>query len=752
LHLFLLGLTIREIIDDKNLIDRRLNFLKKISFLKEDMVLANEDLKSKIEPIKKEFEEILKDNSVVKNLKEHPKIVLEINNDNNDIYGYLVVSDPRGYLQASGRSSRLFPLGLTKGLAVVLVDNIKTLKHLQDKLKILGYESNFQKHTEIDLNKILKKIDKDRQIVKEVLEGKEYIFQDPIETALVIVESPTKAKTIANFFGRPARRYKDGIIFYEISLGNIHLNICATLGHFVDLTHQKGFYGVKKENNEFIPIFQPLKICQNCQRHLEFDEAECSLCNSKNILLKENLIKHLQKIALEVDKIYLAPDPDTEGEKIAFDLLAYLYPYNQNIQRIELHEITRSEFIRKLKEPRDIDFNLVKAQLLRRISDRWIGFKLSGEIQQHFKNLNLSAGRVQTPVLGWILEKEKRIKQKHYSVNMGFNNQNFYFLNENEKLIKELKEKFKNQDLDIEIIFEKTNKEIVKPLPPYETSNLLKDANNFFRFDAPTTMRIAQNLFEQGLITYHRTDSFFISDFGKNVALEYLERKNLTQLKYLRSWGQPGTHEGIRPTKPLDVQDLIENMILEQKNLTKKHLQLYGLIFNRFMASQTKPSTALKAEIKIKIPNLKNKFDYQDSVFIKINKENHLKFFRNIRIANFKQGIFKVDNLKIKKVPKEYHFSQGELIDEMKKRGLGRPSTYSTIIQTLIDRKYVLNRSGYLIPISWGQKIYDYLIKKHKNLISEDFTIKLENDMDLVAQGKVNYQKILKATFEKIIK
>jgi len=234
---------------------------------------------------------------------------------------------------------------------------------------------------------------------------------------------------------------------------------------------------------------------------------------------------------LEVDKIYLATDPDTEGEKIAFDLFIYLYPYNQNIKRIELHEITRTEFIRKIKEPREIDFNLVKAQLLRRISDRWVGFKLSEEIQNYFQNLNLSAGRVQTPVLGWILEKEKRIKQKHYLVNLSFNNQNFYFYTENEDLIKKLKEKFKNKELEIEIEFTQTNEETINPLPPYETSNLLKNANSFFRFDAQTTMKIAQDLFEQGLITYHRTDSVFISDFGKNVALEYLERKNLIDLK-----------------------------------------------------------------------------------------------------------------------------------------------------------------------------------------------------------------------------
>jgi len=745
LHLFLLALSLREIVEDKSSIERRINFLKRISFLKEDAVLADENLKKKIEPIKEEFDQIIQDPNFLEKAKIHPRITLEKDQDNL----YLIVSDPRGYLQASGRTSRLFPLGLTKGLSLILVEREKTLKHLQDKLRILGYEPNLKEAKEIDFEKILKKIDSDRKIVKKILEGgeRDLAIKDPVESALVLVESPTKAKTIANFFGQPAKRIKNGIIFYEVSLGNLHLNICATLGHFVDLIHNQGYYGVKKEN-KFVPIFQPLKICQNCQRHLDINEQECSICHSQNFISKDELIKNLQKIALEVDKIYLATDPDTEGEKIAFDLFIYLYPYNQNLKRIELHEITKTEFIKKIKEPREIDTELVKAQLLRRISDRWIGFKLSEEIQNYFKNLNLSAGRVQTPVLGWILEKEKKIKQKHYLINANFNGKNIYFYSEDEKLIKDLKKKFKNKELEIEIKISETKKETINPLPPYDTSNLLKDANNFFHLDAQMTMRLAQDLFEQGLITYHRTDSIFISEFGRNVALEYLGRKDLASINYKRSWGKSGTHEGIRPTRPLDVQDLIESLVFEPKNLTKKHLQLYGLIFNRFLACQTKSSKGIKAKIKIKLDALEK----ENINFIKIIEENHLKFFKNIRLDDLPQGKFSIESLKIKKVPKEYHYSQGEIIDLMKQKGLGRPSTYSNIIQTLIERKYVLSKSGYLIPISLGEKIYHYLSQKHKELVSENFTVKLEKKMDLVAEGKEDYQKILIKTFNRIFK
>ena len=744
LHLFLLALSLREIVEDKSIIEKRINFLKKISFLKEEAVLNDENLKRKIEPIKEEFRQIINDAEFLKKIEAHPRITLEKENDNL----YLIVSDPRGYLQASGRTSRLFPLGLTKGLALILAENKKTLNHLQDKLKILGYEINFREAKDFKLEESLKKIDKDRKIIKRILEEKEkeFIIKDPIESVLVIVESPTKAKTIANFFGQPAKRIKEGIIFYEVSLGNLHLNITATLGHFVDLVHKDGWYGVKKEDNKFIPLFQPLKICKTCQRHLDFDEKKCPVCQSQNFVSKEKLIDNLRKIALEVDKIYLTTDPDTEGEKIAFDLFSYLYPYNQNIHRIELHEITRSEFIKRIKEPRKIDEKLVKAQLLRRISDRWIGFKLSEEIQSYFGNLNLSAGRVQTPVLGWLLEKENKIKQKQYLINVNFKGKNLYFYSEDEKFIKNLKEKFKEKNLWLEIEISKPEEEIVNPLPPYETSDLLKDANNFFRFDTETTMKLAQNLFEQGLITYHRTDSIFISDFGRNIAYEYLERKNLSDLIYKRSWGKEGTHEGIRPTRPLDVEDLIESIIFEPKNLTKKHLQLYGLIFNRFLSSQTKASKCLKAKIKIKLDSLIK----EDESFVKIIEENHLKFFKNVKLIDLISGKFLIENLKIKKVPKEYHYTQGEIIELMKQKGLGRPSTYSNIIQTLIERKYVLSRSGYLIPITWGKKIYDYLIQKHQDLISEDFTIKLEKEMDLVAEGKDDYQKILEKTFNQV--
>lgn len=743
MHLFLLSINLKEILpeEEREKILRNIKFLRKISFLKEEEVLANENLIKKLEPIKNIFEKILAEKDLIKEIEKHPELSFEFSSEGI----YLLVSDPRGYLQASGRTSRLFPLGMTKGLAIILTENIKILNHLKEKLKILGYESEFKKIEEANLEEIIKKIDEDRNLVEKVLKGEEFVFKDPIETILVIVESPTKSRTISNFFGKPARKNIEGINFYEVSLGSKHLFITSSLGHFVDLVHKEGYYGVEK-NSEFIPIFQPLRICLRCGRALD-EEKFCPVCKYKEFNEKENLIKVLRKIAFQVDKIYLATDPDTEGEKIAFDLFAYLYPYNRNIERIELHEITRREFLKRIQEPREINYDLVKAQLLRRISDRWIGFKLSEEIQEHFENLNLSAGRVQTPVLGWVLEKEKKLKEKHYLITAYFNEHYVSFYSEDQDLVKKLKKRFKNKELKIEVRFLEKKEVNLNPLPPYETGSILKDASMFFKFSSNFTMKLLQDLFEQGLITYHRTDSTHISSFGQNLAKEYLEKIHLGNLYSPRSWGKVKAHEGIRPTKPLDVQDIIESLIeTGQKNLNQNHLKLYGLIFNRFLSSQVKPAKLLQAEALIKLDSLEKK----DSYWLEILKENSLKFFKNAKIVSLKEGIFEVNKLLTRKVSKEFRFTQGEIIDLMKKRGLGRPSTYATILQTLLDRNYVISRSGFLIPTNWGEKIYEYLIKNHKDLISEDFTVKLEENMDKVERGEMEYQKILNLLFERI--
>jgi len=724
-------------------------FLRKYSFLKEEQILENKNLKNKIEVIKQKLEQILTDREMIEKIKKDPK--LSIIEENNNLF--LLISDPRGYIQASGRTSRLYPLGLTKGLSLLLVENHKVFEHLKTKLRLLGYKINFK---ELDKNyfleKLIKEIDEDREVVKKFMVGEIEEFEDPVKTCLIIVESPTKAKTIANFFGKPSRRSYQNYWVYEISIGNYIVNIIATLGHFVDLVHQEGFYGVKRYNNYFIPVFEPLKICKKCNRHVSIKKDKCEICGSSSFLDKRILIEFLRKLANEVNEIYIATDPDTEGEKIAFDLYIYLYPYNTNIKRMEMHEITKEEFLKRFNETRDINKSLVCAQLTRRISDRWIGFSLSEELQEHFKNLNLSAGRVQTPVLGWIiLNDELRKKEKYYLGRFYYDENNFIEFNfEDRELAKKIRENKKNLKLET-IILEK-REENINPPPPFQTSDLLKSAWELLKLDAVTTMNLAQDLFERGLITYHRTDSYYVSDFGRNLAKEFLEKQLKKDLIYIRAWGAPGTHECIRPTKPFTVDDIIEQAILRQEQiLSRNHLRLYNLILNRFIASQCKPAKIEKNLVKItlKIDNIPIIEETKEFIY-KIKNRGFDEFLNTLKVIPLENKVYDVINFKLIRLPKFIPYTNATIIEEMKNRGLGRPSTYSNIIQTLFERKYVILNKGYLIPTKHGKIIYEYLKEKYPDLISENFTKQLEEAMDKIELNEIDYQSVLENLFIRV--
>ena len=753
-NLFILLLSLKEYIksyyENEFQLAKDLVFLRKYSFLKEEQVLENENIKNKLENIKNKLEDFLKNEENLEKIKKDPRLSIIKDEENY----FLLVSDPRGYIQASGRTSRLYPLGLTKGLSLLIVENKKVFENLKIKLRLLGYKIDFKeaKNNIAEIENIIKEIDKDREIVKKFIEGDIKEFKDPVKTCLIIVESPTKAKTIANFFGKPSRRSFQNYWVYEVSIGDYIINIIATLGHFVDLVQNEGFYGVKRENNYFVPIFEPLKICKKCSRHIGIDKNKCDICGSTEFLNKEILIEFLRKLANEVQEIYLATDPDTEGEKIAFDLYVYLFPYNEKIKRIEMHEITKEEFLRRFKEPRDINTSLVCAQLTRRISDRWVGFSLSEELQDYFKNLNLSAGRVQTPVLGWIIKNDElRKKEKYYIGRFYYNNENFIEFNFDDKeLAKKIRKNKNNLILEIEKVKEEEN--IINPPPPYQTSDLLRDAWNILRLDAQTTMNLAQDLFERGLITYHRTDSYYVSDFGKGIAKEFLQKQNKEEISYLRSWGEPGTHECIRPTKPFTVDELIEQSILAQEQiLSRNHLRLYNLILNRFIASQSKPAKVRNLVLKVKL-KVKDEVILEDQKeFVSEIIENGFnEFLNNLRPLKIDPGNYNVINIILTRFPKYPPYTNASLVEEMKNRGLGRPSTYSNIIQTLLERRYVISNKGYLVPTNNGKKIFEYLQEKYPDLISENFTKYLEEAMDKIETNELDYQAVLKNLFIRV--
>jgi len=387
--------------------------------------------------------------------------------------------------------------------------------------------------------------------------------------------------------------------------------------------------------------------------------------------------------------------------------------------------------------------------LLRRVSDRWIGFSLSEDLQRKFRNTNLSAGRVQTPVLGWIIEREEERKKKVFRIRMGFNSGEESFVVEDRNLVEELKKLFEDERLKVEVSLLGEKQDSVAPPPPYITSDLLRDANIFLKLDSTQAMELTQELFERGFITYHRTDSRYVSDAGRGVAREYLFKKGMGEFFYARSWGEKGTHECIRPTRPLDQNELLEHSyLLDEKPLSRKHLALYNLIFKRFVASQMKPAFVRKAEYKVGVSGL-NMWGHKEIVSEIIDR-GYLVVLPNLQEKRITPGTFKVLSLLVRRVSKEQPFTEGSLIEEMKKRGLGRPSTYALILRTLKERGYVVSKNGLLFPTHKGFTVYQYLSRLHRDLVSEDFTRVLEEQMDMIEEGKADYQMILKELFERI--
>ncbi|RUM31386.1 MAG: reverse gyrase, partial [Aquifex sp.] len=407
-------------------VDSWIQRLRRYSFLSEDFVEDRPDLKEKIENLRKEVQEFLLRDEVVEKIKNSEELTLRLGEDGFE----LVVADVTGYLQASGRTSRMYAGGLTKGLSHVLVDDRRAFRNLEKKVRWFNQEITFKKLEEINLREVLKEIDEDRKKVREILEGKVKAEQkEHVKPVLVVVESPNKARTIANFFGKPMGRKIGGIDVLEVMVGDLYIMITASLGHVFDLVKDKEFHGVIARNGEYVPIYEVIEG-------------------------KENIVNGLRELAQEVETVLIGTDPDTEGEKIGWDLGALLSPYIPNVERIEFHEVTRKAIKQAVENPRNFNENLVKAQLVRRIADRWVGFEVSRIVQQAFEKHWLSGGRVQIPVLGWIIEREKLYRKKKHVVQITFKENgrwlriSFEFQNK-----KEAKEFFENlKEIEAEVL------------------------------------------------------------------------------------------------------------------------------------------------------------------------------------------------------------------------------------------------------------------------------------------------------------
>lgn len=638
--------------------------------------------------------------------------------------GEIIFPDIRTYIQGSGRTSRLFAGGITKGASFLMEEDEDIFRAFIERAKY--YDIEFKSLDEIDFEALIKEIDESRERFKRRGEF------DVIKPTLFIVESPTKARQIARFFGQPSVKVfeENGelqLVAYEVPTPEHVLIVTACIGHVTDLITNMGFHGVIT-NGKFIPIYSSIKRCRDCNYQFTEEREDCPKCGSKNIDDSKRRIKALRKLAHDTNLIIIGTDPDSEGEKIAWDLRNLLAGCGI-IKRAEFHEVTRRAVSDALKNLRDIDENLVKAQIVRRIEDRWIGFVLSQKLWDVFGDRNLSAGRAQTPVLGWVIERYNEYKEK----------KKIAVIKDLDLTLETDKEEL---ELDIELLEEKEEERT--PLPPYTTDTMLRDANAILKIPARDAMKLAQDLFELGLCTYHRTDSTRVSDVGLRIAKDYLGEEFVG-----RDWYMEGAHECIRPTRPIPketLQRLIQEGVIQVEGVTSRHLALYDLIFRRFMASQCKP-------YKVKVAKYLIRFDGKEVV------EERVLDAKGKAIELYKWSVWvkqplPVGKVKVKAevitVPKAPLYTQSDLVRLMKEKGIGRPSTYATIIDRLFIRNYVIDKNGRIMPTKRGIEVYRYLAENYGKFVSEERTRLLEEKMDAVERGELDYFKALQELYEEI--
>lgn len=556
---------------------------------------------------------------------------------------------------------------------------------------------------------------------------------------LVIVESPAKAKTIGKFLGK---KYK----------------VKASVGHIRDLP--KSSLGIDIENN-----FTPKYI---------------------TIRGKGPIVQELKKEAKRSDKVYLATDPDREGEAISWHLAYILGINDKEPIRIEFHEITKDAIQKAIKKPRAIDKNLVDAQQARRILDRLVGYKISPLLWKKIKK-GLSAGRVQSVAVKLICDREKEIKnfkpEEYWSINaflekdgIVFESSFYGIYNDGKEEKVELLDK-KEVDrvlssLDkgnFTVLEVKKGSKKKNPYAPYTTSTLQQDASRKLGFTAKKTMRIAQELYEGvdikgegtvGLITYIRTDSmrisneainltksYIINEFGKeytNGGKNYNNKKKETQ----------DAHECIRPTSVNRIPSQIRD------SLTKEQYMLYELIWKRFVSSQMSPANYDTISVKLlsngylfKASGSKLKFNGFLKVYTSEDNED-----RDYEIPLLEEG----EKVQVKEIKPNQHFTQpppryteASLIKTMEELGIGRPSTYSPTISTILNRGYVVIKNKSFEPTELGILVNNLLEEYFKDIVDEKFTAELEENLDMIAEGEYEWKAIVSdfySQFEKVLK
>lgn len=546
---------------------------------------------------------------------------------------------------------------------------------------------------------------------------------------LLIVESPAKAGTIKKYLGSD---YK----------------VLASMGHIIDLP--KSQLGVDVENG-----FEPRYI---------------------TIRGKGELLTQLKKEAKKADKIYLATDPDREGEAISWHLARALNIDASSKCRVTFNEITKTAVKNAIKEPRSIDMDLVNAQQARRILDRIVGYKISPILWEKVKK-GLSAGRVQSVATRLICDREEEIEnftpEEYWSIEAELTDPKskksftakYYGENGKENKLANAEETRKITDdlRGAEFIVDsiKRGTQTRKPQPAFTTSTLQQDASRKFNFQAAKTMQIAQTLYEGvnlggklgtvGLITYMRTDSLRIADDAQREAVAFLTENYGSEYveprKYKAKKDAQDAHEAIRPTsiniRPIDIKD----------KLTNDQYRLYKLIWERFAASQM--ANAVYDTVQVSIDANGHTFRASGSAikfkgFTLVYEEATDTKTEKSKSDKVLASLSEKEKLELKDLEEKQHFTQppprftdATLIKELEENGIGRPSTYAPTISTIVSRGYVSRSKRQLIPTELGMVTTDIMKNNFSDIVDVDFTADMETELDEVEEGSMEWKKVL---------
>ncbi|MEM1982920.1 MAG: reverse gyrase [Sulfolobales archaeon] len=669
--------------------------------------------------------------------------------------GKVVVWSPdvMTYIQASGRSSRLYNGVMTLGLSIILADDLDLLNIFVRKLRNYVPSFNIRSLAEVDLGEVKKKQLESRGTRL----GSQSFLNTSVNSALIVVESPTKARTIASMFGRPGRRYLGEYVVYESVIpvdGKIYVvSIAPTFGHVTDLVINEGLHGVRVGTDRLLPTYTSIKRCFDCGHQFTDKVSECPRCGSPRLRDSIKVIDILRKLSQEVDTVFIATDPDDEGEKIAYDVFLAVRPFARDIRRVEFHEVTRKALVNAIRSSRDIDLYRVNAQVVRRVDDRLVGFEISNTLKKYFGRYWLGGGRVQTPVLSWVVDNyRKYVGSRGYNVVLRIFDRYYLtlFIKDKDEVLKLVNSVEKD---GIKLTKIGSEVRVIQPKPPFTTDELIVEASNALRLPATAIMRLAQDLFELGLITYHRTDATHVSSAGIEVAKEFLTKKDLMTSFKPRSWGGIGTHECIRPTRPVDVNEVYSYVVNDlYARLSGVHFRLYNLIFNRFISSQMS-----EAEVRFNIYNVEvGGFTKIIEIPTHILREGFLKVYNNLTLApSLGQDYFivKPQEVKVVRGSETKLLDVGNVIKIMKSKGIGRPSTYAKSIDNNVRHGYLIlsKKRLYLIPTKLGIEVYDLLSKNIPEVVSEEMTREVEGLLEAVRNNLLSRDEALTLLLSDVI-